>query len=268
MSEAVTLAVTCGLIKANPLPPVRGLPCTDRSPIWLRLRDIAKLLRCLPRKVKALALFLILTGARINEALAMTVADIDWARRELRVPNSKRRRRSSFKGKRMRTLKIDDLGPRLEWLFKTMIKPDPVSGHLFPGRFPGQPMSAACAEDLFQKGVMKAGLEHLIPPEVVEANGHDHVVPHDCRRSVANHGAVAGWSFQKLRAYMGQSHAQSIQAYLDEADGHEPSESIFCHHPLRVRRALARKAPAPSAEAAIPDPQQPTKTLPHATLLH
>lgn len=235
LGEAMDYAVECGLIAFNLLLPVKGLPCTDRTSTWLFLKDIAGLMRCLPRRVKVLTYFLILTGARIHEALAMTSADIDWERRVIRIPNSKRRRRSPSKGKRMRTLEIDDLGPRLEWLLRTMVKPDPVSGHLFPGRFPGKAMSAACVEDLFHRGVEKAGLEHLIPPEIIESGGHPHVVPHDSRRTFANHGAIAEWSFQKIRNYMGQINAASIQAYLDEAGDHEPSESIFRHPPRRMR---------------------------------
>lgn len=269
LSEALTYAVACGLVKANPLPPVRGLPATDRTSIWLRLKDIARLMLCLPRDIKALAYFLVLTGARINEALAMTVAEVDWVKREIRIPNSKRRRRSASKGKRMRTLKIDDLGPRLEWLLKKMIKPDPVSGHLFLGRFPGRPMSVSGAEHSFHKGVVKAGLEHLISPEVIESGGHPHVIPHDCRRGFANHGSIAGWSFQKLRDYMGQINAASVQAYLDEADGHDLADSIFCHHPLRARRAQARQRLAPPVEAVLPEHRRPADLPPRsAYLLH
>ena len=94
---------------------------------------------------------------------------------------------------------------------------------------------------------MKAGLDHLVPAEVIEGGGHPHLTIHDLRGGFANHGSVAGWTFQKLRGYMGQIDAQSIQNYLDEADGSEPSESIFVHPPLRVRRAQKRAAIAQAA---------------------
>ena len=158
---------------------------------------------------------------------------------------------------------LDALGPRLEWLLTKIIKPDPLFGHLFPGRFPGRPMSIACGDDLFHQGVAAAGLEHLIPDHVAESGGIPHFIPHDCRGTFINHGAIAGWSFQKIRAYTGQRHAQSIEAYLDQADGHDQSESIFRHHPLRVRRAQRPEPPSRDAEerdlgALLPSYEPPT----------
>lgn len=251
LSQAMDYAVECGLIKTNYLLPVKGLPSTDRTPIWLCLKDITKLMRCLPQRIKPLVYFLILTGARRNEALRVTVSDIDWEKRTIRIPNSKRRRKSASKGKRYRTLKIDDLGPRFEWLLKKIIKPDLASGYLFPGKLAGTHLHAVTVDDLFQQGVVKADLDYLIPPEVAESCGRENVILHDCRRTFANHACIVGWSFQTLRAYMGQVHAESIQAYLDEADGHEPSESIFGHPPLRVRREKKRALLAKSNAAHI-----------------
>ncbi|MEK7233051.1 MAG: hypothetical protein AAB268_04495 [Elusimicrobiota bacterium] len=91
---------------------------------------------------------------------------------------------------------------------------------------------------------MRAGLGHLVPPEGIQGGEHEHLTLHDLRGGFANHGSMAGWTFQKLRGYMGQIDAQSIQNYLDEADGREPSESIFVHPPLRVRRVQKRAAMA------------------------
>lgn len=250
LGQAVDYAVRSGRIKNNLLLPVTGLPTTDRTSIWLRLPDIVKLLRNLPSQIKALAYFLILTGARISEALQVTVADIDWTARTIRIPNAKRRRKTPSRAPKYRTVLIDDLGPRFEWLIKKIIKPDPISGHLFPGRFPGRPLDKTTAEDLIHEGVMRADLEHLIPPEVVETGGRPHFIPHDCRGTMVNHGLLAGWPDQKLRAYLGQRHGESIRSYRDEADSHDPAGSIYVHPPLRLRRARAGATPAPVSQVA------------------
>lgn len=246
LKRALDLASDNELIKNITLKPVRGLPPNDRTEVWPRLPDIPRLLRSVPRQIRGLVYFFILTGARINQALAMTTNEIDWERRVIRIPNSKRRRKTPARGRQFRTLQMDDLGPRFEWLLKTIIKPDPVSGHLFPGRFPGRPVHSSTVEDLFNRAITRGGFEHLIPRHIVDGNGRDHMTPHDLRGGFCNHGAIARWDFQKLRRYMGQINAASIQAYLDEAQDHRPEESIFCHPPLRLRR---RKNP--NAEPSI-----------------
>ncbi|MFI5363716.1 MAG: hypothetical protein ACHQ49_17280, partial [Elusimicrobiota bacterium] len=79
--------------------------------------------------------------------------------------------------------------------------------------------------------------------------GHPHMTLHDLRGGHANHGSIAGWTFEKLRTSMGQIDAQSIQSYIDESEGHEPHESIFVHPPIRVRRAQKRAAIAQASAA-------------------
>ena len=262
LTQAMNYAVEVGRIEKCFLLPVKNLIKNDRSVIWPKLKDIPKMMRSMPRQVKPLVYFQLLLGGRINESLAATVHDIDWEKRVIRLRNSKRRRKNPRAMKKFRTIRIDDIGPRLEWLLKKIIKPDPISGHLFPGRFPGEPMTFGTADRLFLQGITKAGLEHLVPPEVVESGGHPHLTIHDLRGGFANMGGIAGWTFQKLRGYMGQIDAQSIQSYLDEADGCDPSESIFVHPPLRVRREQKR---ALLAKAAV---TQLSGTLPSTLFLN
>jgi len=268
LSQAVNFGVSCGLLKKNPLPPVRGLPSTDRTEIWLRLPDIVKLMRALPAKIKPLAYFLIFTGARLSEALEVRASDIDWRKRIIWIPNIKRRRRSRVKAKPKRPIKIDDLGPRFIWLITEIIKPDPESGYLFPGKIKGRHLHISTADDHFQEGVMRAGLEHLIPDHVRDSGGHDHLIPHDCRGTFFNHGSIVGWPEQKLRAYSGQKHMESIQSYLGEAESHEPSESIFGHPPARVRRAQRKEQAADAPEQPVQAPIQPSSELPASKFLH
>jgi len=125
----------------------------------------------------------------------------------------------------------------------------PEASFLF--ELPGASLHRATAEEWFHKGVLRAGLEHLVAKEVGACGGHPQVIMHDLRRSFCNHAAVAGWSFQKLRDSMGQVHAASVQAYLDEADGHVQSESIFCHPTARSRHAQKRREAAIRGEGAV-----------------
>jgi integrase len=269
LKRAMNLAVDQELVKNCSLKPVRGLPANDRTEIWPRLSDIPKLLRRTPPQARGITYFFMLTGARINQALQMTVNEIDWERRVIRIPNSKRRRKVPSRGKKFRTLHMDDLGPRLEWLLKKIIKPDPVSGHLFPGRFPGRPMHAATVEDLFNRAIMSGGFEHLVPQHVIDGNGRDHMTPHDLRGGFCNHGAMARWDFNKLRKYMGQINAASIQAYLDEAQDHRPEESIFVHPPLRIRRAMKNSAAtAPVPQPTVAEPVTPYSVEPASQFLN
>ena len=120
-------------------------------------------------------------------------------------------------------------------------------------------MSSDWADDLIGMAVRRAGLGHLISQEIVESGGHDHVVPHDLRRTFTNHAAIAGWSTQKIRAYLGQRHTDSIDSYLDDAMNYDPAESIFIdHRKARLsaaashRVAVQSRPVSPAAEAPIP----------------
>jgi len=248
LSRAMDYAVACGLVQKNHLLRVRDLPTTNRAEVWLRLRDIARLLRCSNRQMRLLVYFLILTGARIGEALEVKGSDIDWKNRVLRLPTEKRRGPSVTMRTKMRSLSMDDLGPRLERLL-TIIKPHPRTGYLFTGRFDGQPVDPATVQEFFRKAVKRAGLGHLVPQALIDCGGHASVTPHDCRRTFANHLAIAGFSFHKIRACLGHIHAASIQAYLDEAVNHDPSESIFFKKP---RTKAMSRGPEGSEVAAEP----------------
>lgn len=265
LSRIVEYAMECGLVKLNPLLKVKGLPLTNRSAVWLRLGDIVKLLWAADRKTRSLILFLILTGARIREALEFKVTDIDWKRRVIRMPTEKRRGKSVNMRTKMRTLKIDSLGSRFIRLLKIM-RPHPATGYFFCVHADGRALHHNWAEDLIRVAVKKAGLGHLIPKEVVESGGFDHVIPHDCRRTFTMHRVIAGISFNQLRAELGQIHAQSIQSYLDESENHDPSESIFFQRqrkspPFELPTSAA--APTPSTSVPILLVAPPSRPLPH-----
>lgn len=232
LSRIIDYGIECGLLRGNPMPEVTGLPSTNRSAVWLRSRDIVSLLWAADRRTRSLILFMILTGARINEALEFKVTDIDWQRRIIHMPTEKRRGKSVGMRTKMRTLKIDSLGSRFIRLLKIM-KPHPTTGYFFFLDSNGQHMHYNYAEDLIGGAVKKAKLQHLIPAEVMASGGIDHVIPHDFRRTFTRHRVIVGVSFNQLRAELGQTHSASIQSYLDESENHDPAESIFFERPRK-----------------------------------
>ncbi len=263
LSRIVEYAVECGLLKKNPLMKVKNLPLTNRAAVWLKKADLARLLWFADRRTRMLILFLALTGARINEALEFKVTDIDWKRRIIRMPTEKRRGKSVSMRTKMRTLKIDSLGSRFIRLLMIM-KAHSITGYFFYCHADGKPMNYNWAEDLIGAAVKKADLGHLIPKEVIESGGFDHVVPHDLRRTFTMHRVIVGISFHQLRSELGQIHAQSIQSYLDEAENHDPSESIFFERPRKSARSAqptSAAVPAPSGLVSIVLEAAPTPSL-------
>lgn len=250
LSRIVEYGVECGLIKKNLLPKVKGLPLTNRSAVWLRRPDIVKLLWAADRRTRSLILFLILTGARIKEALEFRATDIIWDRDFLWMPTEKRRGKSVSMRTKMRKLKISALGSRFRRLLRIM-RAHPQTGSFFFRRDDGTPMHPNWAEDLIGEAVKKAGLGHLVPKEVVESGGFDHVIPHDLRRTFTMHRVIIGVSFNQLRSELGQIHAQSIQSYLDESENHDPSESIFFERPTRQSRIKTSASGALNAATGI-----------------
>lgn len=270
LGRVMDYAVERGLVRRNPLLPVKDLPKTDRSMVWLRKSDIVKLLWACCRAAQKLVLFMVLTGARICEALDFKASDIDWKRRIIRLPTEKRRGKTAVMRAHMRTLKIDDLGPRFIGLLKIM-KPHPRTGYFFCLREDGKPMDSGYAADLIGLGVDKADLRHLIPKEIAECGGHDHVIPQDLRGTFTNHGAIVGWRTQKIRAYLGQRHSDSIDSYLDEAEIIDPEESVFFDHRNAWREAAAKRKAAASvveAQAPAPSPAVWPDNGPSQTLIH
>lgn len=202
LSRAMTFAASMELVKKNPLSPVRGLPSADRSSIWLKLPEIDSLIAACPDRLAPLVEFLILTGARVGEALLVEASDVRRERGVILIPTEKRKVPPRDC---MRPINIESLSPRFERLLERLA----AQGN--QGRF--FPMTYPAFNGLFIDARAKAKL--------------DHIHAHDLRGTYCVHRALVVKSFRQLQCEMGHRDAKSIQSYLDRAEQFDPAESIF-----------------------------------------
>lgn len=120
VNNALTLLSVCfnhaideGLIATNPCQRIKRLPEAAFEMDFLRLNEIEPYLAACPDHYRQLAGFLIGTGCRVSEAIAMRWQDVDLADTSVRI-NRQRDRNSDAttqtKGKRFRRV---DIGPAL-----------------------------------------------------------------------------------------------------------------------------------------------------------
>lgn len=208
LRRVMDYGVRVGLIKMNPVPPVKGLRIGNRSGIWLRLTDIERLLECCHPTIRPLCLYMILTGARILEALDQRDGDVRGGK--LYVPTEKRKRPCR---EVMREFDIPSLGPRFARLLLEL-KPNPRTGfYFYANDRSSRALSYSYFNRLFTQAKKKAGL--------------DHIKPHDLRGTFCVHRAMVVKSFRQLQVEMGHGDARSIQSYLDSAQSYDRRESIF-----------------------------------------
>jgi integrase len=221
LSRAMDFAVSMELVRKNPLQPVRGLPSADRSSIWLKLPEIARLLTACPGRLSALVEFMIFTGARIGEALLVEASDIRSDSGVILVPTEKRK---CPPRDCMRKLDIESLGPRFKPLL-SRLEAQGNSGRLFPLTYPG-------FSGLFAAAREKAKL--------------DHIHAHDLRGTFAVHRALVVKSFRQLQAELGHRDSKSVESYLDRAEQFDPKQSIFYAPPIQLARPTTPPTPSPS----------------------
>ena len=222
LGRALSNAVSAGLIAKNLMPSVRGLPSPDRSWIWLRREQIESLLDCCSERVHPIIEFLILSGARIGEALLLKNGDIRSDFSAISIPTEKRKRPPR---EAMRTLKVAHLGPRFGALL-SKLRPDPKTGLYFP-------FSNGFVSDDFAKALKLAGIDELF----AETGFH----LHDLRGGYCVHRSMVGVAPRQLQYEIGHKNSASIQSYLGRAEQFEPEDSIFF-----VPVAKSQAAPEPS----------------------
>lgn len=237
-------AESLGLIVANPIRPVKGLPVGNRSHIWLPISDIFRLWACCPGIILMVVKFMTLTGARINEALDMKASDIRGG--YIYVPTEKRGKpMREF----MRRLNIESLGPQFGALL-SKLHPDPISGFLFPStKLAGRRMSDSMVGKYFKAACIAAGL--------------DDFHAHDLRGSFTMHRAMVVKSFRQLQAELGHGSPHAIESYLARAEHFDPTESVF-YMPPTIRDPAS---PAPEGMSPIPSATEP-KDAPTPPILH
>lgn len=211
LRRILSYAESVGLIKANLIRPVKGLPVRNRSDIWLKGPDIDLLISKCDSSIKYFVEYLVLTGARVNEALDFRLGDIRSGK--LYVPTQKQGRAARD---RMRELDVASLGPRFADLL-TRLKPHHQSGFYFHATLREPDKSTAMSDSY-------AGRRFT---EARHAAGLDHIHMHDLRGTFAMHRAMVVNNFRQLQAELGHSNPASMQAYLDRARQFDPKESIF-----------------------------------------
>ena len=128
LSVALKEAVRQGLLVANPCDAVRQLPVDRKEFEYLRLPEISLYLDAAPPHYEALAEFLIGTGARISEALAIRTGDLALDEGLVRIYRQRSASASGTvptKGKRFRPVQI---GPGLARTLQRVVDSRPERG--------------------------------------------------------------------------------------------------------------------------------------------
>ena len=208
LRRILAYAESSGLVKKVAVPSVRGLPVGDRSHIWLRREEIDRLLGACHPVIKPLVEYMVLTGARVGEALDFRVGDLRNGK--LYIPTEKQGRSPR---EAMRELDAATLGPRFAVLMAGL-KPHPQMGFYFYANANRRTcLSVSYTNRRFVEARTAVGLEH--------------VHQHDLRGTFAMHRAMVVGNFRQLQAELGHGDPRSVQAYLDRAVQFDRSESIF-----------------------------------------
>lgn len=229
LNQVLEYALSLKLIKENPIQNCRRLPASARKQYWLRRHEIIVYLDAIPLGpagaaagqgvFRDLGEFLVLTGARIGEALLFNHRQVDWERREIELVTFKKRGKE--REAVYRYLSIDSLGPRFIALLRRL-SAHPKSGYYFAGRR-GNPLPYAWTRNHLSEGAQKAKFSWLRP--------------HDLRHTFAMHRAIVVRDFRQLQMELGHEDPASVQSYLDNTSRMRREDSIFY---------------VPSRDAAVP----------------
>jgi integrase len=113
LSVALKEAYRRGLVPRNPCEAVPPLPAHRQELDYLRMAEIEPYLEACSQSYRPLAEFLIGTGARVSETVAVRLGDLELSNRVVRIYRQRGRQgltTSQTKGKRFRSVHI---GPRL-----------------------------------------------------------------------------------------------------------------------------------------------------------
>ena len=219
LNQVFEYAQRLNLIKTNPVHNSGRLPASARKQFWLRrnqiaiylskIKDLSDAAESAPSIFRDLAEFLVLTGARIGEALQFNHSNVDWERREIALITFKKRGKE--REKVYRYLSIDSLGPRFVALLRRL-NAHPKSGFYFAGR-KGQPLTYSWTYKHLDAGA--------------EAAGFGWLRPHDLRHTFAMHRAIVVRDFRQLQMELGHEDPTSVQSYLDNTARMQRDDSIF-----------------------------------------
>jgi site-specific recombinase XerD len=187
-----------GLADRNPIDRVPPPKLPKRKPKALTqetieaLLDVASKMR-LPRRCRALVLFLTDTGCRVSEACGVTMADIDLQIGKVLVEGKGSKQRYTYLGRRAISA---------VWLYVHDERPEPAQvdhNNLFLTE-DGYPMSRFCLRESIVRLAEKAGV---------------HATPHMFRHTSAVSHLRNGMDLVSLQHLLGHSSVSTTRGYLD-----------------------------------------------------
>jgi site-specific recombinase XerD len=168
-----------------------------KLPTVLGADEVNRLLQCVPNlKHRTFLLTLYATGLRISEAAALTLADIDGERRQLRVANGK--------GSKQRLV---PLSPRHLTALREYWKEYRPPKFLFPGKTLQAPISINTIQKVCKEAVAEAG---ILKP----------ATPHTLRHSYATGLLEAGVDILTISRLLGHSSFITTMIYLHCRQSH------------------------------------------------
>lgn len=181
---AMSKAVAWGYLKQNPCQGVKLLKTQEGFPRFLTKEEVDRLFKTESDPAFCrLWQFLLLTGCRRSEALAIQSRDIDWGLRRISISQTKNRRPKAIIITPELTALLHEL-PQVGRLFPW--KPDSVTHH-------------------FKKTARAAGLECRL---------------HDLRHTYGPWLAMAGVNLQVIRDLMGYQDVKTTQIYAHLSQDH------------------------------------------------
>jgi integrase/recombinase XerD len=160
-------------------------------PAVLSSEEVTSLLSCVPNlKHRTFLLTLYAAGLRLNEAAALTIADIDSQRMQLRIAHGK--------GAKERLV---PLSPRLLNELREYWKQVRSPKYLFPGKTFDVPLSSTTIQKTCKAAVQKAGIRK-------------NVTPHTLRHSYATGLLEAGVDLLTISRLLGHKSFSTTMIYL------------------------------------------------------
>jgi integrase len=200
MRRALNLAVEWQLLERSPLTGIKLSNEDNKIERYLNEDELKRLLKVLHsnknRTVCRIALFILATGARLNEALSARREYVDKVNRVWRIPAT------SSKSKKMRSVPLNDSAIAVLDQLDTAGEHE----HLFINRKTGHPYTTIYKT---REGIRaEAGLNHLRF--------------HDLRHSAASYMAQAGASLYVIQQVLGHSEPSVTQRYA-----HRSAETLL-----------------------------------------
>ena len=192
LRQSLNLAIDWDMLQTNPAAKVPLFSVENKVEHYLDDDQLGRLLAVLrspksPRSVCQIALFLLSTGARLNEALSAKWADIDRATRVWRIPAT------VSKSRKIRVVPLNDSA--LEVLAELDTQGE--FEHLFVNRQTGKPYTTIMK--VWSRLRLKAGLPHFRI--------------HDLRHSFSSFLINSGRTLYEIQNILGHSDPKVTQRY-------------------------------------------------------